>query len=262
MLVGMKLFIILGVGLFFGFVTGRFTASPSESVTAETAASQICSPQSQEVTPSQARGASPTSIPSPTVTQAEHTPAPVSDKTDPAAKDVEPDPEGDSKSETDDSVRFVRPNYRSLESRLAEQLEQSRKRNLKNTIQRSQPVERMTPTLQAMIGRFEGDVLLDDGPTWQMVLETEGKFSGSTFQGKSLTQLSRRGRPFLTNTSDGQLKNFRTTGSGANVLVQISDKFYLDATYDSQTTSIIGNFYEKTATGNYRYRGYAILARH
>lgn len=145
--------------------------------------------------------------------------------------------------------------------RVVEKLEQTKKPRLNAVIQRAQTPSRMTPELQSMMGRFEGDVLLDEGRTWQLTMDNQGSIVQGKLDGRSLVELSRGGRVFSSNSNTGTIQNIRVLGGGQSFLVKISDQYYLEATYDGATDSVFGNFYSRHSNGDYRPRGVAQLTR-
>jgi hypothetical protein len=157
--------------------------------------------------------------------------------------------------------KFFADNF---DPRILERLEQRRRNNATRMIAKSTPLSASNATARGLIGKFEGDILMDEATslTWQITMETTGAFSNNHFVGTSQIQLVRNGRPFVTSNRDGTLKNFRSTGgNNSAVLIQINESFYLDAIYDGGSDSVSGNFYGKNSQGQFRFRGPAYLVR-
>ncbi len=253
----MKIVLVLFIGLFLGFYAGRFTAPVPEPISPESSAP----PLKAAPTPPPNRAqtvVSPSPNSTPTLTSTSNETNEEREANDSASK-TEP-----TKMESPQENKGTPPDYKSLDLRVAERLEQRRRRNASKAINNSTPVDRMSPILRGLLGRFAGDILLDEttGRSWQIQMATEGTFQNEVFEGKSFIQLSRNGRPFSTSNNDGALKNIRMSGgSTASLWIQISDAFYLDAFYDANTDSLYGNFYGKNDKGEYRYRGYALMQR-
>ena len=57
----------------------------------------------------------------------------------------------------------------------------------------SKPISEMDPQVEALIGKFAGDVMVRGGRTWQMVFELDGNVVNSQFRGKLSVTLSENG---------------------------------------------------------------------
>lgn len=263
-----KLFLVLAVGIF-GFVLGRWSRSPetpSASATRETA----------EPNPAPVIAVTPR-VP----TAREQGEDSVAKSREPVSQTQTPDPSATSEGEgavekaeaappkepfggLPDSPPPPLPGLSDLPPAIAEKLAQQRRPNLTRKLASSSPANEMIPAIKGMMGKFEGDIIIDEASnkTWQISMQTSGSIANGALVGSSLVKLARNGRVFSTNSSTGQLKNIRTIdGAKTTFLLELSPAYYLEAFYDPGTDSLYGNFYGKNGKGGYGFQGYAVLTR-
>ncbi len=262
-----KFFLVLAVGIF-GFVLGRWSHAPQPAMppAAQEAAKETPAPVIA-VAPRVPTGRGQGSESPERATDAarvEATPETAVPMGTEAVEKTEAAPPKEPFGGLPDSPPPPLPGLSELPSAIAEKLTQQRRPNLTRKLASSAPATAMTPSIKGMMGKFEGDIIIDEASnkTWQISMQTDGAISNGALVGSSLVKLARNGRVFSTNSSSGQLKNIRTLGDAKTTfLLELSPAYYLEAFYDPATDSLYGNFYGKNSTGGYGFQGYAVLTR-
>lgn len=151
------------------------------------------------------------------------------------------------------------------EAQVQDFLNQTRRSNLKKTIETSVPFNGQDEIVQQWNGVYAGEALVNQGEmtlSRQIRLQINTRQSRRNVRGKIIVEMRENNRLMARNNQEGELTIFRkANAAGTSYLLEISELYYTELYYAQAADAFIGNFYQRTKPGNYAYKGVVRLER-